>query len=233
MQVGQRREKMLVIPSDLREPLGALLGIVQDPKTTRRKAEPASVYELEVVLDDIIPPIWRRFTVSGDISLAKLSRAIQSVMGWSGGHLSEFVIGGQSYGDSNPELGIRNAERVRLREVAERPGTSFQYVYDFGDNWRHQVNVRSIRATQPGESVPQLLEGARACPPEDVGGIPGYEEFLRVMADPNDPEHDEMADWAGGDWDPEAFDLKAHRPLLAASIRNTGRGRGGWGPREI
>lgn len=215
MQIGQRREKVLVVPSDLRTYLAALL---QSQSTSEQIPADESVYELEVALSGINPKIFRRFSVPGTITLSQLSRAIQSAMGWHGGHLYEFVVGGQSYGDPDPEIRMKDARRIRLQAIIDQPRSTFQYIYDFGDDWRHQVTVRNIRPIRPGETVPNLIDGGRACPPEDVGGIPGYDNFLRIMADPTDPEYEDMLGWAGGSWDPERFDREGlqHRLMSVA-----------------
>ncbi|MDA8194903.1 MAG: plasmid pRiA4b ORF-3 family protein [Thermaerobacter sp.] len=222
MPIGQRREKVLVIPSDLREVLATLLPAASAPPPQTAPAS-VTVYELDVVLSDIEPPIWRGVSVPGSINLTQLSQAIQSAMGWEGHHLFEFVIGRDSYGEPDPELGLKNASRVRLEAVANQRGRAFQYLYDFGDNWIHQVIVRSIRPLKAGETVPALTGGGRACPPEDVGGIPGYHDFLTIIADPAHAEHQDTLTWAGGEWDAEHFDHAALEARLLASAR-----RGRW-----
>lgn len=215
MQIGQRREKVLVIPADLRETLS---GILESKPTADLTSSEESVYELEVALSGIKPKIFRRFSVPGTITLSQLSRAIQSAMGWHGGHLYEFVVGGQSYGDPTPDIPMKDAKRTRLQRLIDQPRVTFRYIYDFGDDWQHKVTVRKIRPMQPGETVPNLIDGSRACPPEDVGGIWGYEDFLRVLTDPTDPEYESMLEWIGGPWDPEHFDRdeRQHRLIDVA-----------------
>jgi hypothetical protein len=171
-----------------------------------RDREPELIYRIRVDLQGLRPPVWRRFTILGSVSLDQLHRAIQTAMDWSGGHLYAIEVGVESYGDPDPELGLFDAKRVRLDQIAQHRGEWFTYVYDFGDDWRHKVLVEDILPLMPDDVVPQCLKGKRNRPPEDVGGVWGYEEFLSVLADPSHPEYQEMLDWVGGGWDSEEFD---------------------------
>lgn len=216
MQIGQRREKVLVVPADLRDALSIILDSKSiDPKTSSEE----SVYELEVTLVGVKPKIFRRFSVPGTITLSQLSQAIQGAMGWYGGHLYEFVVEGEIYGDPTPDLPMKDANRARLERLISRSRVAFRYIYDYGDDWQHQVTVKKIRPLQSGETVPNLIGGSRACPPEDVGGIWGYEDFLRVLADPTDAEYENMMDWIGGPWDPEEFNREQSQRRLMAVAR--------------
>ncbi len=225
MQIGSRREKMLVIASDLRDSLEVLRSVEDEAKPANKakasakpKAEvipgAAEVYELDVVLADIEPAIWRRLSVPASISLAQLHQAIQCAMGWQGAHLYQFEINGESYGQSDPELLIKDARRVHLSDFGLRQKRSFAYIYDFGDDWRHQVTVRAIRPQSPEETIPTLLAGARACPPEDIGGPFGYSDCLRIQNDPHDPQYDEIREWLGETFDPEIWNLDRHQTRL-------------------
>ncbi len=176
------------------------------------------IYRLRVDLAGVRPPVWRVFTIPGAVSLYQLHRAFQAVMGWGGGHLYVLEIGGVSYGDPDPEFSVRNAKSSRLKDAAD-PGGHFTYLYDFGDDWLHTVHVEEVRPRQANETVPQLLAGQGACPPEDIGGPPGYAQFLEAMTDPLHPEHEEMAEWIGGQWDSDAFDQSAYGKRLFAAAR--------------
>ncbi len=170
----------------------------------------ADVFQLKITLRGIKPPIWRRVQVPGDILLPRLHRVFQVVMGWTDSHLHELRIGGRPYGQPSSDWGGYYAfpERsVRLWQVVMRPNTRFTYLYDFGDSWEHEVRVEKILAPEPGIHYPRCLGGVRSCPPEDCGGLAGYEEFLAAIRDPKHPEHAEMRDWIGGHFDSEAFDL--------------------------
>ncbi len=91
-----------------------------------------------------------------------------------------------------------------LGEVRE-----FTYTYDFGDNWRHIVTVEQVLAANNMNNWSMCLDGRNACPPEDVGGMGGYEEFLNALRDPTHEEHDAMWRWGGGPFDPTGFDRNA------------------------
>lgn len=104
-----------------------------------------------------------------------------------------------------------------VKHVLLRVGASLRWDYDFGDGWEHDVVVEAIESPVEGKRYPVCLDGARACPPEDCGGISGYERLLAALADPWDPEHDELVEWAPDGFDPEVFDL------VAANRRLRGR----------
>ncbi|HYU65927.1 MAG TPA: plasmid pRiA4b ORF-3 family protein [Jatrophihabitantaceae bacterium] len=175
-------------------------------KTTEAKAAwEASACQLKITLVDVKPPMWRRITVPASITLPQLHAAIQTAMGWTDSHLHEFDIGADRYGEPDPdwppdmlpEAGIRLLDKVG-------EGGRIRYVYDFGDDWRHDVLIEKVLPV--GAEVPVCLAGRRACPPEDVGGPWGYADFLDAYDDPAHPRHDEMRDWAGARFDPERFD---------------------------
>ena len=186
-------------------------------RAPRRKAPEReiaqSLYQLKISLMNSQPAIWRRLLVPGSVRLSVLHAIIQETMGWTNSHLHEFKMGDTSYSD--PEFGLQEDDpdvkdefKARLSEVAPREGASFLYKYDFGDGWRHKILVERILSAAPGQNrSPVCLAGARACPPEDCGGIYGYMEFLEAIRDPSHERHEELLDWIGGDFDSEAFDL--------------------------
>lgn len=181
-------------------------------RRTPKSRTPPSVYQLHVELEYIRPAIWRRLWVPGKLSLAKLDQVIQVAMGWMNSHLHAFDIGDVRYTRPSPDWpdeDERDERRFDLAGALADGTTEFVYTYDFGDDWRHHVRVEAILAPDEKNSRATCIAGANACPPEDVGGPPGYEEFLQVMADPNDPEHRHTWDWYGGPFDAAAFDLNA------------------------
>ena len=95
-------------------------------------------------------------------------------------------------------------------QVAPRKGDRLSYTYDFGDNWEHTILVEAITSPEPGIAYPRCLTGRRACPPEDCGGIGGYDYLIEILTDPEDEEHEDRLEWLGLDsadqFDPEAFD---------------------------
>lgn len=154
--------------------------------------------------------IWRRVAVPGNITLSKLHRVIQAVFGWSDTHLHEFEIDGESYGVPDAEWGppVISEQRKKLISVLYGKKT-FRYVYDFGDNWELRIKVEKTLPAIIFPQVPCCIDGAYARPPEDIGGAPGYEDFLAALVNPNHPEHEAMLEWHGDDgFDPTAFDCE-------------------------
>lgn len=167
------------------------------------------IYQLKVTLKGSKPPIWRRIQVVSDVSLAKLHQILQIAMGWTDSHLHQFMVGQTYYGVPDPQFDfeIEDEKKVRLSQIAPDVKKKFIYEYDFGDSWEHEIAVEKILQPEPGVRYPVCLAGKRACPPEDCGGMWGYESFLEAIRDPQHPEHDEMLEWVGGEVDSEAFEL--------------------------
>lgn len=166
------------------------------------------VYQLKVTLLESLPPIWRRIHVPANISLSTLHQVLQEAMGWQDCHLHQFIADGEHYGVPHPDdwEPIRDERRVRLNALLRAPKDRLDYQYDFGDGWDHRVVLEKV---VPGETLehPRCLAGRRACPPEDSGGVWGYEEFLQAIGDPGHPEHETYVEWIGGEFDPAAFDV--------------------------
>ena len=179
------------------------------------------VFQLRVTLDDVTPPVWRRVLVPAAYTLDRVHRVIQHAMGWQDYHLHSFEIEGAQFGVPDPEgeLDLRDELEVRLDAVAGKD-TRFAYVYDFGDWWEHEVVVETVSLAEPDERYPFCLEGERACPPEDVGGVWGYADFLAAIADPEDEQHEDMREWIGGKFDPEAFDPTAATKRMRRGLPN-------------
>lgn len=178
----------------------------------------APIYQIKVTLENSRPPIWRRLLVPGDVTLAQLHDIIQVAMGWEDYHLHQFIVGNVFYGEPHPDYGfeMRDERRVTLREVAPQGGSKFHYEYDFGDGWLHQILVEKILPPEPERFYPVCIKGKRACPPEDVGGIWGYYDFLEAIGNPDHPEHEDYLEWVGGAFDPEALDLEEVNERLQA-----------------
>jgi hypothetical protein len=174
------------------------------------------LYQFKVTLLGTHQPIWRRIQVK-DGTLDKLHEHIQTAMGWTNSHLHDFQIGGKDYGDpllmdeNFEEFDYGDSTTTKLSDILPRTGKRFrfEYRYDFGDGWRHEVLFEGCVRAERGKRYPVCIAGARACPPEDVGGVWGYQEFLETIADPEHEDHDGLLAWAGGSFDPEAFDPAA------------------------
>jgi len=176
-----------------------------------KRATQVPIYQIKVTLTGSKPPIWRRIQVRSDITLAKLHDIIQAVMGWYDYHLHQFIVAGAYFGVPDPEyddwVDMRDEKKMRLNQITTSQGFKFAYEYDFGDSWEHTLLVEKILPPEEGVQYPVCVKGRRACPPEDVGGIWGYDGFLEAIQDPNHPEYDMYLEWIGGEFDPEAFDL--------------------------
>jgi Plasmid pRiA4b ORF-3-like protein len=178
-----------------------------------RKRTALKIYELYVELEDIDPLIWRRLLVPATIKLPELHDLLQLAMGWTNSHLHSFTIGKKSFGmadvDDFEELNMLDEKKQILEATLGEDIREFFYEYDFGDSWRHHIAVKPLARANPDWHYPLCTGGARAAPPDDVGGPPGYEQFLAVIKDPKHEEHDSMLVWIGGAFDPEGFDLNA------------------------
>ena len=179
------------------------------------------LYLLKVKLLDIEPEIWRRFVVPADITLDRLHDVLQVVMGWSDAHIYEFTIGKKRYTEDpeGKEDGLEGG-KYRLGDLVKQKGRSFEYCYDLGDDWRHEITVEDNQYDNPElEEEVECLDGARACPPEDIGGPPGYVEFCEVMKKPARKRHQALLQWYGGPYDPEAFAKEDANELLMIYLR--------------
>jgi hypothetical protein len=195
------------------------------------------LYELKIVLRDIKPEIWRNFVVPANIPLDRLHDVIQIVMGWTETHIHRFEISGKKYTEEpeSEQLDGQEEGRVRLGELVRNKGDSFLYVYDFGDNWRHDVilvnprhrpDYSDARTMIEGVAPVECLGGARACPPEDVGSVDGYELFCEAIGDPGHEEHYVLRQWyaglqyhGGDNYDSERFNLEIINTNINRYIR--------------
>ena len=180
--------------------------------------KPGKVYQLKVSLNDLRPAVWRRLLVRETCSLARLHGIIQIAMGWQDSHLHLFTFDGRRFG--NPrllDLADLAPESIQLRKVLTQPKQRMFYTYDMGDNWHHQVVLEAIQEAHPRATFPKCIDGARACPPEDVGGSWGYEHLLAVLADPTHEEYEHLSGWVGRPVDATAFDLALVNALLQAA----------------
>lgn len=177
----------------------------------KAKAVSDRVYQLKITLRGSKPPIWRRVMVPATFNLYKLHQVIQVAMGWDDSHLHQFIIDGEYYSIPSPDdwEPVIDERRFTLSRSAPYEKMKFVYEYDFGDSWEHIVLVEKILPTEAGRQYPICIKGKRACPPEDVGGVWGYENFLEALGDPDHEEHESYLEWIDGEFDAEAFNLEA------------------------
>ncbi|QDU59422.1 Plasmid pRiA4b ORF-3-like protein [Planctomycetes bacterium Pan216] len=204
---GTKRIFLQRLVDRLSEALGDATKIAATPVTKR-------CYQLKITLIGSDPPIWRRIQMNHG-TLDELHHHIQLAMGWTNSHLHQFIINDEYYvdihilGEDDDFSRSRDSTRTKLSGLLPRNGkpVSFLYEYDFGDSWEHEVILEGWLPLDNNVRYPRCLEGARACPPEDVGGIWGYDEYLEILADPSHERHQWMLMW-GGPFDPEAFDVE-------------------------
>lgn len=204
-ETGMKRNSLRHVVDAVTKALEESEGIGSIPAAER-------LYQFKITLLESQPPIWRRIQVK-NCTLDKLHEHIQTAMGWTNSHLHQFEIDGERYGD--PELlddGFDDFECVdstvtKISEIVPKDGKRFRfrYEYDFGDGWEHEVLFEGCLRAERGQRYPTCVEGERACPPEDVGGVWGYAEYLEALAAPKHEQHDEMLQWRGP-FDAEKFD---------------------------
>ena len=179
-------------------------------------AENTTVFTIEVALARVEPKVWRRLSIPADYSLAQVHRILQIAMCWGDDHLHVFNVGENEYSDPAFDLGETEDEGgLTLAGAFSKSTKHVRYVYDFGDDWVHDLKLLERKSVTGEDLRPQCIAGARACPPEDIGGPGGYARFLKVISDPTHEEYEEMLEWAGGPFDPEAFN---HRDVDAALV---------------
>ena len=191
------------------------------PLDTRTAKAPAA-YTIKITLRGSKPSIWRRFCVPAEITLDRLHDVIQIVMGWEESHLHCFEIDGRKFTEDPEEPDSDRVEEADfvLSDLVPRSGTKFTYEYDFGDGWRHELLVESVdEVPEEHRACISCMDGKRACPPEDVGGIGGYEEYLAALKDPKHPEHRSYQEWRGPSFDPNTLDFDAVNIELAKYSR--------------
>ena len=175
------------------------------------------VYQFKISLNNSKPLIWRRIVVPSNYSFWDLHVAIQDSMGWIDYHLHIFEINNPATNEK-VEIGVPHEDweaydRIVLPDYKEKISKYFnennrnaRYEYDFGDSWIHTIKFEKVLPAAIGEKYPKCIDGKRACPPEDCGGMGGYYDLLEILSDPKNEEYDEMIEWLGGEFDPEIFD---------------------------
>ena len=189
-----------------------------DPGAMGRKFN--EVYLFKVALKDIMPAIWRRIQVPANYSFWDLHVAIQDAMGWLDYHLHAFRMIDPATGapctlgipfddDFMEEFPMLTGWEHAIADYFTPDNMAADYEYDFGDGWQHDVVLEAMLPRESGIRYPICVDGRRACPPEDCGGIGGYADFLKIIGDPTHEEHESMVEWVGGSFDPEHFDASA------------------------
>ena len=188
--------------------------------------------QVRITFDGIDPPIWRQLLLPKDLNFAQLHEVIQAAFGWTDSHLHQFVVGGLVVGapefdaDGFSEHQTFEATTVFLRDLDlySIPSPRILYLYDFGDGWRHWIDIEDVVPKKADEKYPVIIGGARHCPPEDVGGTGGYEEFLDAWRDPEHSDHKRMRQWAGKNFSPEAFDIEKTQKAIDGALKRCRKG---------
>lgn len=177
------------------------------------------IYQFKIELNYVSPAVWRRIQVPETYSFWDLHVAIQDSMGWKDCHLHEFQLKSPKTGDQ-VRIGIPDEADTfgdppqagweqRISSYFSEDNPTAIYCYDFGDGWEHNLTLEGIQPREPKAKYPRCLEGAMACPPEDCGGPPGYEDFLAAISDPKHEAHEDMLEWIGGSFDAKKFNAQA------------------------
>ena len=186
------------------------------PKALRK------TYQLKIALKGAKPPIWRRFLTANSIFLPKFHEAVQIIMGWTDTHLHQFEAGNRCYGVPDTDFAfseILDEKKYKLSQLLKKEKDAIFYAYDFGDGWEHKITLEKILPFDPETALPLCIKAKGACPPENVGGIWGYYNFLEALNDPNHLEHEDYKDWVGGDFDPTAYNIEETNQLLSEYCR--------------
>lgn len=192
------------------------------PKESKKQ----EVYQVKINLIEAKPPIWRRLLVPTTITLGDFHHIIQIAMGWENSHLHGFFANGVRYETIDEEddfdFGFprEDENKIKLSQVLQKEGDGLMYVYDFGDSWEHKIVLEKIQMVEGDVKVPSCIKGRRACPPEDIGGIWGFAEYLEIIGNPSHPEYKEKMEWYGP-FDPAGFDkadMEEINNILAGSF---------------
>lgn len=189
------------------------------------------IARLRIELEGTDPMVWRRVDVPLDLRLRRVHEVIQAVFDWNGPHLHQFEADRRLYG--LPEImgqelaGMRlySDKNIKLGAVLDRGVQNFTYTYDFGDDWVHEIVVEKTFEPEADVEYPILVDGERQAPPEDVGGLPSFAEFLAAVVDENHPDHEELLEWQGGEpFDPDDMQVEKVEAMLSRIRRSRRKG---------
>lgn len=179
------------------------------------------IFQFKIQIKGITkPPVWRRVTIDANSSFRDLHNLIQVSFGWTFSHLYSFsqrafsgdysIEDPEFAGDLFGEQETEDSTKVKLKDIFKSEKQKYVYVYDFGDSWEHDITLEKI-VKDENLNIPLCITGKGQCPPEDCGGVWGYEELKEILKDPTHPDYDNMVDWLwideGSEWDPNEFDV--------------------------
>ena len=175
------------------------------------------IYQIKVLLEGTKPTVYRTIEIPENATFFDLHMVIQIAFNWYDAHLHEFrkenllISDPEFYDDVMYEFEdekLVNENKIQISEILQSPKDKIKYLYDFGDSWEHSVTLEKITDAIDGVEYPRCIRGKRCTPPEDVGGVWGFEEFKEAMADPHHEEHESYKEWYGGDFDSEFVDFE-------------------------
>lgn len=178
------------------------------------------ILQFKITLLDTKPIIWRRIQILENCTFWDLHVAIQSAMGWEDCHLHQFIVySGENKrqtdrifiglpDNSGLEDTLSDWETAVINYLDTDGKRKIIYEYDFGDGWEHEIKFEGYFDKIITQKYPCCIDGALACPPEDVGGIGGYYDFLEAIKDKTHPAHEDCLNWIGSKYNPEKFDAK-------------------------
>lgn len=174
-----------------------------------------NAYRFKITLEQTNPAIWREIETT-DVSLGDLHALIQTAMGWTNSHMHQFKIGDERFTDGRfmvsdlDDFGAKDYRNIKISDLVAKHGDSLRlsYEYDFGDGWQHEILLTKVFPTDPNQKYPHCISGERACPPEDIGGVYGFVNFVVAIRDPSHEQHDDFMDWHRP-FDPDKFNTLA------------------------
>ncbi|WP_394751917.1 plasmid pRiA4b ORF-3 family protein [Crenothrix sp.] len=184
--------------------------------------KPANIYQLKITLNDSKPPIWRRVLVASNINLSVFHKVIQIVMGWTDSHLHQFVAGQVFYAppyDDDFGMECKDESKYKLSQLLKKEKDKIIYEYDFGDSWRHKIELEKILPYDAKTVFPSCIKGKLACPPEDCGGVWGYADLLETLTETDNPDREELLHWLGEKFEPDYFNITEINAELAHRFR--------------
>ncbi|MCD6543421.1 MAG: plasmid pRiA4b ORF-3 family protein [Flavobacteriaceae bacterium] len=168
------------------------------------------IFQIKISLDNAKPSIYRTILIEPDTNFVDFHDIIQIAMGWDDYHLHQFETGDYTIAEPDEFMDIESIDpsSLTINEVLKKIGDKIKYEYDFGDGWAHTIQLEKIIPYQLNKNYPTCIRGKRACPPEDCGGIWGYENMREIIKDKKHPEYRKTIEWVGIDFDPDYFDIE-------------------------
>jgi len=187
------------------------------------------IYRLKIALDDTKPTVYRTIDIQKSMTFYDLHRVIQILFGWSNSHLHEFrgkgfVVSDLTFYDEiyiPDEIKMLDEFEIKISDILKSTKDKIKYLYDFGDSWEITITLERVLDAKNDMNYPVCIRGKRNSPPEDIGGVWGFENFKEIMADPNHTEHEDYKEWYGGEYDPDFIDLDEINNRLLLKLYNT------------